>query len=238
MSEIFLASAAFGGVDKLKPLPARGGIDAHLHTDQPVDPRIAATWTSTLNPIAPRRDLSPRLRSQYFKHQIHRNDAIGVQHRWLVWADASLFFFELDFVHEWAARLRHEPPHRRALFIPHPQRATILEEHDFILDQIALDNGYVRQRYTEQATRAQMHWLAQHGYNLRSPIFCGGFWMIERTAAAGLLLDAWWDQTIRFGDGAIDQLALGALLDRAGVEPHRLEVDLFHNQHFAFVAHE
>jgi hypothetical protein len=236
VNDIFLASAAFGSGDKVKQLPDHPGIYAYMHTDQAIDPRIAATWTSVIVPDAPRRDLGDRLRSQYFKHQIHRSDQLGM-HRWLAWADASLYFFELDFVREWADRLRDEPPHRRALFIPHPQRQTITEEHDFILEQIAANNEYVKRRYAAPAMRAQMDWLARSGYNLDARIYCGGFWMVERSSAMCSLLDRWWDQTIRFGDGAIDQLALGALLDRAGVEPHLLEVDLFHNQHFAFVAH-
>ena len=235
--DIFLASAAFGHGDVIKPMPEHDGIRAYMHTDQPVPERIAATWTSVTEPLEPRRDIPAKLRAYFFKHQIQRNDFVR-QAQWLVWMDASIHLFETDFIREWCAKLNKEPGPRRCLFIPHQQRKMIGEEADFIREQIEARNPYVMRRYNIKATTAQMTRLLQYDdAAYTAPLYCGGFWIVENHPAYWQLLDAWWAEHMRFGDGAIDQLALGALLQRGGFEPNKLEVELFSNQHFAFVAH-
>lgn len=235
---ILLVSASFGGVDKLKPLPEHDDnvIRTVLYTDTYTKPNPKAAWSSIIEPDYPRGDFNSRLRSQYFKQQIHRLDGAR-DAQWLVWADASLYFIELDFLVAWAEQLSHERADRRALFIPHPQRKTIGEEAIFIQEQIALGNEYVLRRYTVEQTQAAMHFLVNRGCLPAAPLYCGGLWMVENSLPYWEILNAWWDCTLRYGNGAIDQLALGGLLHRNDIKPHRLEVDLFSNQHFLFVAH-
>ncbi|MCP3138347.1 hypothetical protein [Pyxidicoccus xibeiensis] len=233
-----LVTANFGGLDVVKPLPPRFGIDAFYYTDEATRDATSVearrTWTRILVPNYPRFDFSPRLRGRYFKHQIHRLDEVR-GHRFLVWADASLALHDLDFLREGAKRLAKLPPHKRVLLVPHPDRRTIQEEFDFIESQMSKGDEYLRVRYAEEKMREQMEDFRARGWSLQSPLWCGTIWMMENSELLRSAWDDWWDQNLRFG--MMDQLSLHPVLAHRGIEPQPLQINLWNNSHFSWVKH-
>ena len=188
-----------------------------------------------LVPNYPRHDFGARLRSRYFKHQIHRLDEVR-SHRWLVWADSRLHFHETGFILEQVEKLRRLPSSNRILLIPHPDRRTIREEYEFIRDAIDQGSEYLRVRYQQEKMKEQMEHFRRQGWDVEAKLWCGGFWMVENSARLNRLWDDWWDQNIRFG--MMDQLSLPVLLNEYGCDPQPLDVVLWRNAHFTFVSHQ
>lgn len=233
--DIALVSASFGGIDELKPLPPHPGVDAFFYTDDAQGPaETAATWTRVVVPDYPRHDFNPRLRAKYFKLQIHRLDEVA-GHRWLAWADGAFLFRELAFLAERAAALAELPPHRRALLIPHQERATVAEEFEFVQREMAAGNDYLVQRYAQERMSEQMADFRRRGWNTGARLWCGGFWLMENSDRMRRALDGWWDQNLRYG--IMDQLSLPVVLDAHGIEPQAWPVAILHNPHFSYVPH-
>jgi hypothetical protein len=239
LGKIALVTANFGGIDEPKPLPDRNGIDATYYTDEGsaarCRPEVAATWSRVVVPNYPRHDFNPRLRARYFKHQIHRLDEVR-DARWLVWADSTLQFHELQFVSRWASALARLPEHKRLLVVPHPERKTIWEEFRFIQGLIDQGHEYLAQRYANEHMPEQMAYFKSRGWDLESPLWCGTFWMMENSELMRRAWDAWWDQNLRFG--MMDQLSLPVILTLHGIDPQPLPVNLWKNEHFTWVAHQ
>jgi hypothetical protein len=237
-SEIALVTANFSGIDDLKALPVRDGIDAFYYTDAATaaaaSPEAAATWTRVMVPNYPRHDFNPRLRGRYFKHQIHRLDEVR-EHRWLVWADSSLLFHDLGFVKEQAAALARLPVRRRVLLVPHPDRQTIWEEFQFIESQIDAGDNYLILRYRQEKMAEQMEYFRSRRWSLHARLWCGTIWMIENAEPLRRAWDAWWDQNLRFG--MMDQLSLPVILDDHGIEPQAFAVMVEQNEYFSCVPH-
>jgi hypothetical protein len=235
MNSIALVSANFGGIDEAKALPQHSGIDAFYYTDKSIAPAVAKTWTRIINPNYPRYDFSPRLRAKYFKLQIHRLDEVR-GHRWMVWSDSSLQIRDLRFLSEYAATLALLPAHQRVLLIPHPDRATVIEEFEFVSDSIAAGHAFLTTRYAHEKMAEQIEYFRARGWNLRARLWCGGFWMMENSEPVRRALDEWWDQNLRFG--MMDQLSLPVALDIHGIEPQALAIDLRRNAYFEYLAHQ
>jgi hypothetical protein len=237
MKDIALVIANFGSADDVRPLleldPA---IDAFYYTDRsPTDRRIIESYTQIIKPNYPRHDFDSRLRSRYFKHQIHRLDEVQ-GYNWLAWADSSLFFYETEFIADWVQELEKKPKRDRILLIPHPQRQTVAQEFEFITEQIASGNEYLRKRYANEKMAEQMAWFESRRLATDAPLYCGGFWIVENNGFFHRILDDWWNQNLRFG--LMDQLSLGVLLAFYDVSPSKLEVEIFNNRHFCFIAHQ
>src|SRR5262249_8622736 len=205
------------------------------YTDQPVPPEIAMTWTRVIAPNYPRHDFNPRLRAKYFKLQIHRLDEVR-DHRWLVWADASLRFRDLSFLREHASVLAQLPAHRRALMVPHPDRATVIEEFEFCEQLIAGGHPYLTVRYADEKLREQIDYYLAGGWNVQAKLWSGGFWLVENTELVRRALDEWWDQNLRFS--IQDQLSLPVILDRYGIEPQALSINVTQNDYFDVGRHK
>jgi hypothetical protein len=237
-NDIALVTANFASIDEIKALPRDGAIDAFYYTDEATlarsQPAAQSTWSRVLKPNYPRHDFSSRLRSRYFKHQIHRLDEVRSA-RWLIWADSSLQFKETRFILDQVERLRQLPPRKRALLVPHPHRNTVGQEYEFISGEIAGGNEYLRVRYGLEKMTEQMEHFRCRGWSDAAPLFCGGFWIVENSELMNRCWDAWWDQNLRFG--MMDQLSFSLVLEDYGCEPQRFEVNIFENQHFSYVAH-
>jgi hypothetical protein len=236
MNSIALVCANFGAIDKVQSLPAHEGIDAFYYTDEATlakaAPEDVATWTRVLTPNYPRHDFDSRLRSRYFKHQIHRLDEVR-DHRWLVWFDASMKFRETAFLHEQTRRLGELPPEQRVLLVPHPERQTIQQEYEHISAAIARGDEGLSARYAKEKMAEQMAYYAQRGWNLGLRVYCGGFWIVENSDRFAHVWDDWWDQNLRFG--MMDQLSLPVMLEKNGCRPQALDVLVWNNPHFHFV---
>lgn len=237
-NEIALVTANFGGIDEVRPLPAHEGIDAFYYIDQPsadsASPEATRTWTRVIVPNYPRHDFNPRLKARYFKHQIHRLDEVR-EHRWLVWADSSLQFKDLRFLAERASALARLPIRKRLLLVPHPERATVSEEFEFIDGSIRGGNAYLALRYAEEKMPEQMKYFRDRGWNVHAKLWCCGIWMMENTQLFRRAWDAWWDQNLRFG--MMDQLSLPVILENHYLEPQALAVNLWRNEHFEYMGH-
>jgi hypothetical protein len=231
---IALVTANFGGIDEPKALPDHQGIDAFYYTDQPVLPEAAGTWTRVITPAYPRHDFAPRLRAKYFKLQIHRLDEVR-HHRWLVWADASLRFRDLAPLREHAAALAQLPVHKRVLMIPHPDRATLIEEFEFCEKSIDDGHPYLTVRYANEKMREQIDYYRARGWNVQAKLWCGTFWMVENTELIRRAFDEWWDHNLRFG--IQDQLSLAVILDNNGIEPTPLVIQPRTNAYFDWTNH-
>jgi hypothetical protein len=233
MNEIALVAASFGGIDDLKSLPRHDGIDAYYYTDAltraGASPGTIGSWTSVLVPDYPRHDFDGRLRSRYFKQQIHRIDEVQ-SHRWLVWADGSLYFHELEFIHAEVAKLARLPERDRVLLVPHPQRRTVLEEYEFVKAEMERGNEYMTSRYAREKMTEQMEWFRRRGWNLDARLYAGGFWIIENSEIFHHCWNDWWDQILRFD--IQDQLSLPVVLEQHRCRPQTLDVLLWNNPHF------
>ena len=238
MSSVALISANFGGIDDIRPSLSCADVDTFYYTDAPTfasaDPDITASWTRVLVPNYPRHDFSARLRSRYFKQQIHRlPETAG--YRWLAWADTSLVFTDLTFLAERAEQLGALPPQQRLLLVPHPDRRTVKEEYDYVRDEIAKGSEYHRIRYANEKMTEQMEFFESQGMNVNAPLWCGTIWMVENSPLINQCWNSWWDQNLRFG--MPDQLALAVLLEQFGIEPQALPVNLWNNRYFRYEAH-
>jgi len=238
---IALVSANFGGIDAIKPFPPLPGVDAFFYTDADTlaaaDPEVIPSWGRIIVPDYPRYDFGPRLRGRYFKHQIHRLPETE-SYRWLAWAASSLQFRDASFLLREADRLASLPPHQRLALVPHPDRNTIREEYEFILQQIA--NGgeyseYLRVRYAQEKMTEQMNFFAGRGWNLDAPLWCGTFWLIENNDPITRCWNSWWDQNLRYG--MMDQLSLPVLIEAFGLEPQALQLHLWKNEFWEHVTH-
>lgn len=238
MNEIALITANFGGIDTVKPLPPHDGIDAFYYTDEQtyreIPAIVATTWTRILTPNYPRHDFGPRLRSRYFKHQIYRLTE-SAQHRWLVWADSSLQFHDLSFLHACAKRLMDLPPTHRLMLVPHPSRSTVSEEYVFIQSQIEANDEYHCIRYAKEKMTEQIEYFRSRGWNLEATLWCGTFWMIERNDLLCRCWDDWWDQNLCYG--MMDQLSLPVLLEHHGGVPQAFDIRLLQSRCFSYVQH-
>ena len=235
---IALVTANFGGIDPLRPLPARDGVDTFYYTDADTaaaaDEAATRTWTRVIVPGYPRQDFAPRLRGRYFKHQIHRLDEVQ-RHRWLIWADSSVQFKDLGVFVRSAAALARRPAKQRVLLVPHPERKTIWEEFRFIQDEMDSGNEYLQLRYARENMPEQMEYFRARGWDLRAKLWCGTVWMVENSEPIRRAWDAWWDQNLRFG--LMDQLSLPVILAAHGIEPQGLDVGLADNPHFSWLPH-
>ncbi len=232
-------TANFGGIDPVRVLPSHDNIDAIYYTDQETvlraDPIALSSWSQVVTPNYPRDDFGPRLRARYFKLQIHRLEEVRGR-RWLVWADSSLAFVETDFILEQVHRLSRLPSHQRLLLIPHPDRKTVVEEYEFIRDQIAAGNQYLRVRYEGEKMAEQMEYFRRQAWQTSAQLWCGTFWIVENSDLMNRVWDSWWDQNLRFG--LMDQLSLPPLLDHYHCDPQPLDVLLWKNEHFSKGQHD
>jgi len=238
MGTIALVTANFGGIDRLKPLPVDPHVDSYCYTDNAgrmsTPKEVSATWHEIIVPDYPRNDFNDRLRSRYFKHQIHRlNQVRG--YRWLAWTDSSLLFKNLSFLVDESEKLSRLEPHQRLLLIPHPDRDTVADEYAYIQKQISLGNDYLKSRYYYEKMREQMLYFKEVGWSAEVPLYCGTFWLVENSEIIQRALDDWWDQNIRFG--MMDQLSLTPVLYSHSLSPQRLDVRLWDNEYFRYITH-
>jgi hypothetical protein len=186
-------------------------------------------------PDYPRDDFGTRLRSRYFKHQIHRLPEME-NYRWLAWADSSLLFRDASFLLRKTEQLAALPGHQRLALVPHPDRKSVREEYEFIQGRIEQGNEYLTMRYGKEKMTEQMQFFASRGWNVDAPsLWCGGFWIVENSDLIASCWNAWWDQNIRYG--VMDQLALPVLLEQSGLEPQAMDLNIWKNDYFEFVAH-
>jgi hypothetical protein len=240
MGDIALVTANFDGIDDIKVLPLHKDVDAFYYTDERTlkraDKQAVASWTAVVVPNYPRHDFNSRLRSRYFKHQIHRLDEVQ-QHQWLTWADGSLQMHALDFMVEAVAQLRPLAPNARMLVVPHPERRTVREEYDYIQGKILQGSKYHRIRYGHEKMTEQMAHYQERGWDVDAPgLWCGTFWVVENSELFRRCWNDWWDQNIRFG--MMDQLSLPVVLRQHGCTPQILNVPLRQNAHFTHAAHQ
>jgi len=238
-SDIAVVSANFGSIDAVQILPRAPGVDAFYYTDEAgyssASAEAVASWTQVIVPNYPRSDFNNRLRSRYFKHQIHRLNEVK-RHRWLVWTDSSLQFMETGFLVAQARRFEALPARQRVLLVPHPERQTILQEYEFIQTQIAADNPYLAARYKAEKMLEQIRDFEQRGWAIDAPLYCGTFWMIENSDLCRRCWDDWWDQNLRFG--MMDQLSLAPVLRAHDLVPTTLDLSIWSNSHFNYVPHQ
>jgi hypothetical protein len=237
ITDIGLITANFGGIDTIKPLPPRPGIDAFYYTDAETaavtSRAIINTWKAVI--VSDREtQLNARLRAKYFKQQIQRLPE-AKPFRWLVWADSSFLFKKLDFIKDIVEKLEHLPPHDRLMLVPHPHRQTVRQEIDFVLSQMEQGNEYLRVRYGQAKTTEAIEHLESRGFSLQDRLWCGGFWIIENNSIISQAWDAWWAYTCRYGTQ--DQYFLPAAMTEFGLRPQALNVNIFTNQHFDVVQH-
>ncbi len=208
-TEISIVTANFGRQEQDVEFPLLPEyVSLHRYSERTVD--------------YPWMGLAPRLRAKYFKCQMHRLD---LNDRWFVWADNSLQFHSLEFLKDIVDRLSTLSPKRRAMFIAHPDRGTVREEYEFLLDRMANHDGYLIDRYGLD----NLHGLMQQ-VDGRRKLLCGGFFVIENGPFMQAFLNDWWDMILRYG--VMDQLSLPEALAKNGIEPELLPVYLYRNEYF------
>lgn len=234
---IAIVCANFGAIDKVHPLPASPHVQGFYYTDGVtlVDSEHSLGAWTVVKPQYPVNGFDFRLKSRYFKHQIHRLDEVQ-DFDWLVWIDSSIAFREVNFVIEEVRRLSLLPSYQHFLGVPHPQRDTVRQEYEFISGEIDKGNLYVIDRYGKARMKDQIAWFEKQGYNPdASGLYCGGFWIVANTDRYRRAFDDWWDQNLRFG--LMDQLSLPMMLRKHGIEAQTLNVTITDNAHFHRIEH-
>lgn len=228
-AEIALVTANMGGIDPcFAPPSLPDGLDAFYYADRTCgqNPR---TWTRVLIDEATQE---PRLRSKFFKCQIHRLPEVQGC-RWLAWADASIEFHSLNFLIDWA-HIAGETG-ERAVFVPHPHRQTVAEEYAYVLQKLAEGNEYLSSRYSADGLeREREHFGRSHDLS-KLRLWAGGLWLLPNMPRAHAFLDAWWDCVLHYT--IIDQPAISPLLAEHGIEPIAFDVPLYDNQYWTRRAH-
>ena len=238
MSDVALVTANLGGIDDLHPLPDGVGFDAFYYTDVATlaraRPESVATWTRVVVPEYPRTDFGPRLRSRYFKCQIHRLAEVQ-PYRWLAWADSKFLFRDMSFVHESVQRLRALPSHSRAMLVPHWKRKTVRQEHDYIIEQIENGSEYLRVEYLNERLKSQVEYYELRGWNVGAKLWDAGLWLIENNSEIATCWNSWWDQNVCFG--VMDQLSLPVVLENHGVHPQEFPFNPAVNRYLERISH-
>jgi hypothetical protein len=157
-------------------------------------------------------------------------------YRWLAWADGSVQFRDPSFLLLEMQRLATLAPRQRIALLPHPDRKTVREEYEFISQQIAGGNEYLRLRYADEKMTEQMNFFGSRGWNIDTRLWLGTLWLIENNELTGRCWDSWWDQNLRYG--MMDQLSLPVLLDHFGLEPQVIPLNIYDNSFFAWVDHQ
>jgi hypothetical protein len=231
---IALVTANFGGITSLPGHRFDSFYYTDAETKEQADPKALQSWTQVVVPDYPRHDFNSRLRARYFKHQIHRLPEVA-GHRWLVWADSCIRFKSTEFIEHSVSRLASRPESDRLLVIPHPDRATVLEEYEFVQGRIAAGSSYLTIRYRDEKLPEQMRYFDGQGWDTGAPLWCGTFWIVENSDFFNRIWDDWWDQNLRFG--MMDQLSLPVLLAAHEVNPNKLDVVLWDNEFFTRAEH-
>jgi hypothetical protein len=228
VNRIALVTASFGALDGMRPIPSCDGIDTFFYTDARTLAPVVG-WKSVVWVDYPSASFHPRLRAKYFKLQIHRLEEVQ-PYDWLIWADSSFSFSSLDFLVKKVDALRLMPAHKRAAFIPHPQRNSVSQEYKFIIDQMKSGNDYLISRYGNDNMAGQMEFLAAKQSSSDYGLLCGGLWIVENSRMYHDFLNDWWDQVLRYS--IMDQLSLSYALDFNGIEAETLGVPLYGGQYF------
>jgi len=224
MAKIALVTANFGGIDCGYGLPEHHGIDAFYYTE------TAGPWRGGWEVVVtnyPGLDFAPRLKAKYFKQQIWRLPEVAY-HDWFVWADSSLMFKNLSIVSSMVCYMAYGG-HRIAL-VPHPDRKTVGEEYQFIINRMAAGDEYLKSRYASARMPEQMAEIPPDGR-----LWCGGFWIMQNSPDTRSFLNDWWDQSIRYG--IMDQLPIDMLLKKHGIEPLPIKVNIYDNEYFKWGGH-
>ena len=221
-AEIAFVTANMGGLDPLFSMPPCPGVDAFYYTD--LSEGVPPGWAGIfVGDGGPRRLLAKR-----FKCQAHRLAEVQGC-RWLAWADACFEFRSLDFLREWADLAGDDGA--RAVFVPHPDRATVAEEYAYVLRQLAAGNKYLGSRYSAEVLRCERaHFSRTHDLE-RLRLWAGGLWLFRNVPRTHAFLNAWWDCVLRFS--IFDQAAISPLLADHGIQPIAFNVNLYSNQHWA-----
>jgi hypothetical protein len=225
--KVGLVSANFGGIDAPKPLPPLPpGLEAHYYTDRAVPADVARTWTSVN--VGP-EGINPRLRSKMYKCQVYRF-APGADV--FAWADASFSFSDLSFLTREAALLGPD----EGAFIPHPNRARVINEYHYVIGQLRAGNPYLCARYTVESFEREMAYLRRRGHRLeRLRLWSGGLWLLRYGPKVVRFLDSWWKCVQDFA--VMDQPAISPLLDEADVRVRALDLHLYRSPFYVHEAH-
>lgn len=231
---IALVSANFGGIDKIKSLPAIPEINSFYYTDSGA---VDATGWNIIYPDFPNPDVlkSHRLTAAFFKAQIHRLDYVK-DADWLVWADASFQFHSLKFILDEISILQNLQEKKRFLAVPHPERRTVADEIDFVKGWLQKKDPYLTSRYTNiNFTGIKNHFENKGLYCEDMNLWAGGFWIAHNNLRNREFFDMWWNCAIRFGH--FDQLSMDGCFKICGIEPQRFEVNIYQNKFFTRIHH-
>jgi hypothetical protein len=228
-NKIAFISGNFGNVDNTKPLPRHDGIDSILFTDRVrmLGTRSAdlRTWGNMIvNPVAGQHD-EPWMRSRFFKQQWHKLPEMD-GYEFVVWADSSLQFNDMEFITEFCEAM---PEGEHALFVPHPDRTTVEEEYEHVSCMIANGDPYLSERYNVTDMGMQLLSLETAGMNCADTrLWCAGFYIVRNTPLIHKCFDLWWHYTQMYG--RMDQLSLSAAFEFNGVHITPINVNIYRNQ--------
>jgi len=224
VSRVLLVTANAGGFDKVYALPPTERLDSVYYSDEGHHPH---GWDR--GAVLPR--YSPaRLRAKWPKCQIHRlPEAVGYSH--LAWADASFRFSSVGFLADWADRLEAD----EALFIPHPSRATVAEEYEYIIARLNEGHRYLADRYNARDLERERDNFAAQWDLSTLPLVSGGLWLLPNGPQQRWFLDSWWATVNTFS--LLDQAAITPLLYSADVRIRRFDVNLWSGPSWLHMGH-
>lgn len=196
MNNICLIQANIGAMDNVLPFPAQSvPHDYRLFTEQPY----------------PLSELNDRMKARYIKYQHHRL----LPHNAFIWLDGRAEIIHEDFVKDITSHLDQYD----MVITKHPQRNTIGEEYEFMIDLMSKRNPYLLSRYSPvviEKERDIIDWSL--------PLYACGVFAWKRSPRMESFMDEMWRKLIEYS--AWDQCWISHLIKQYGLKvyPYNYEM--------------
>lgn len=165
-----LLTANIGGIDIIKPVPPQSVLyDYKCYIEAPL----------------PLHELNSRMKSRFIKMQHSRfliNDIF-------IWIDGRAEITAPDFVEDMVKRLDHCD----MVITKHPQRKTVGEEYEFMLDLMSNGNKYLNGRYDIDVIKKESQII-----DWALPLYACGVFAYKATDKMRSFMNAWFFKTIEY----------------------------------------
>lgn len=152
----------------------------------------------------PRRDVNQRLRAKYFKMSTHW---LNSNFSAYIWVDGS-FSIEPAGLRAFMAR---QLASADCAFFLHPTRRTILQELEYVKEQIAEGSKYLLVRYGNESMDKQVDAYVDDGFPVGDyPLLGGGLFIRRNTPRVNAAFDHWLIENLKWT--IQDQLSLPYIL--------------------------
>jgi len=225
-SKTAITSAIFGNIDNPKKIPPQKnptGIRAEffVYTDTNTE-----KWH--LSKIG-KQEL-PREKGKIVKMLAHKLPKIK-DCDLILWLDGSLQVVS----DEWLLFMHQQLEGHDLVVFKHPSRNNICEEANFVLTEIANGNKYLISRYNPDSMRKQIINYGREKTDSYGLFACGMF-LRRNCPKVNACFEEWHHENVKLPK-TLDQISFPVMLEKHGLNPKILDLNIFENTYFKFVPH-